>query len=102
MFDAEMSESSSGQVVLTDIDSETLNAILLYIYTGEATVNDSISYTELIYGAEKYELQELKHHCFHKMYECVTDETIGSLAVAAYTYNADDDIKKSVKNYCLR
>lgn len=102
MFDSEMEESESNQVVLTDIDFETMHAVLLFIYTGEVKMNELISYTELIYGAEKYDLPELKRHCFRKMFECVTEETFGMLAVAALTYNADTEFQESVEKYCLR
>lgn len=102
MFDSEMTELMSNQVTITDIDEETLNVVLLYIYTGKVMTTESISYTDLIYGAEKYDLPQMKHYCFDKMWECVTDETIGELAVAADIYNADKDTQECVKNYCLR
>jgi speckle-type POZ protein len=100
MFDSEMKESQSSQVFLTDIDAETVYAVLIYIYTGKVVLSEGTSYTELIYGAEKYDLPQLKHYCFDKMFECVTDETVGTLAVAADTYNADKDTKEAVKKYC--
>lgn len=80
----------------------TFHAVLLYIYTGKIEKNDATSYIELIYGAEKYDLSELKEHCFYQLYESVTDETIGILAVAAENYNADEKTKECIKEYCQR
>lgn len=52
MFKSQMIESSTSKVKLIDIDSDTFHAMLLYIYTGKVEVNNSTSYTELVYGAE--------------------------------------------------
>lgn len=65
-------------------------------------MNGETSHTKLIYGAEKYDLLGLKQHCFDELYKNVTDETIGTLAVAAEIYNADEQIKNNIKEYCRR
>lgn len=101
MFDTEMKELTSNQVTITDIDNKTMHAVLLYIYTGKV-VNESTSYADLIYVAEKYDLPQMKCYCFERMWESVTDDTIGELAVAADTYNADADTQECVRNYCMR
>ncbi|KAG4071672.1 hypothetical protein HA402_011826 [Bradysia odoriphaga] len=102
MLESDMRETATSKIVLTDIDAEIFRAILLYIYTGKVEMNDSISYVELIYGAEKYDLAELKQYCFEQMCKSVTIDTIGSLAVAAEVYNADENIRKPIKEYCRR
>lgn len=99
-----MQESTASKVVLTDIDVDTVRAILLYVYLGKVETKDVAvaSCIELIHGAEKYDLVELKRYCFDQLCKSMTDETIGSVAVAAEVYDADQNIKECVKEYCQR
>lgn len=102
MFKSDVEEKPTGKIVVTEIDASVFRAILRYIYTGRAEVNDMNSYIDLIYGAEKYDLPELKHHCFDLLCNGVTVATIGDLAVAAETCNADDKVKEFIKKFFLR
>lgn len=102
MFESDVEETATSKIVVTEIDASVLRAILRYIYTGTAEVNDINSYIDLIYGAEKYDLPELKEHCFELLCDSVTIATIGGLAVAAETCNADDEVKEFIKNFFLR
>lgn len=102
MFKSDMEEGKNSKIVVTDIDACIFRVILWYIYTGKVDMNDTNLYMDLIYGSEKYDLSELKDHCFNLMCCSVTIDTIGSLAVAADTYNADDKIKEFIKKYFLR
>lgn len=102
MFETEMRESTSSKIIISDIDAETMFVVLEYMYTGKVIMTESISYTGLIYAAEKYDLPQLKRYCFNKMCECATDDTIGSLTLAAHAFNVDSDTKESLKKYCLR
>jgi len=100
MINSKMKESTTSQVHLTDMDPDTAHCVLTYIYTGKVTLTANTSYTELIYGAEKYDLPHLKNYCFDCLLENVTRDTIGTLAVTAYTYNAEPELRKAVKNLC--
>ncbi len=102
MFESKMKESATSKIVLTDIDSNMFSAILLYIYTGKVEVSDKLSHTDLIYAAEKYELLVLKQHCFNELCKNLSNETVGTLAVTADMYNADEEIKNFIKQYCHR
>lgn len=102
MLKSDMQEMATSQIVLTDIDATTFKAILLYIYTGKVEINDTTSHNDLIYAAEKYDLSDLKQHCFEQMYKSATVGTIGNLAVAAELYNADEKIKQPIKEFCQR
>ncbi|XP_037034067.1 speckle-type POZ protein B-like [Bradysia coprophila] len=102
MLDSHMLETVTSKIILNDIDATVFHAILSYIYTGKVDVNDTISCTELIYAAEKYDLSELKQYYFEQMCKGVTVKTIGNLAVAAEIYNSDEKTKQSIKEYCQR
>lgn len=97
-----MQQSTAIKVVLTDVDANTLQAVLLFIYSGKVEINDISSFATLVYAAEKYDVLGLKQHCFDQMIRNVTDDTIGNLAVAAQNHNADNDTKKCIKEYCQR
>ena len=100
MFESDMQEADKREVEITDMDADTVQMLLHYIYTGKVIVPESGSWTETIHAAEKYDLPELKDYCFDKMLECVTDSTVGVLAVAAYTYNANTETQEIIKKYC--
>lgn len=97
-----MTEANSGVIQVTDITPTALETIVRYLYTG--TVGEGRDYDfdllyEIVYGAEKYGLMELKNYCFQKLAACITDDNVGSLAVAAHLYGAEESIKATVKKF---
>lgn len=62
MFVHDMQESATNTLNLPDIEPDTLNELLTYIYTGEAP-NLEMYAESLLYHAEKYELSHLKALC---------------------------------------
>jgi len=65
MFDADMKEATSGLVEIDDVEPDIIEAMVEYIYTGEATkqVEDL---PQLVYVGDKYELKGLVEFCFQK------------------------------------
>ena len=63
-------EYQSGVINVTDMTPTMLGILLRYMYTAKwGAALDSDSLPEIIYGAQKYELNESKHYCF-----CETNE----------------------------
>ena len=58
MFLAGMKEAVEGEAVITDVDEETLQEVLHYIYTGKLSGKD-FSINSLCYAAAKYQLDTL-------------------------------------------
>ena len=100
MLTSDMEEANSGLINITDLTPKTFQQILRYIYTGSTdSAIDSEDLLELTYGAEKYGLDELKRYCFTKLVACVTEQNLGSLAIAAHLYGAPDAVNNALKKF---
>ena len=58
MFLSGLKEAVEGEAVITDVDEETLEEVLHYIYTGKLSGKD-FSINSLCYAAAKYQLDTL-------------------------------------------
>ena len=68
MLMSDMQEAHAGTLHVEDISTTTFDIILRYIYTGKVSTElDPDLLHEIIYGAEKYGLNELKNYCFRKL-----------------------------------
>ena len=59
MFTHDMKETRRGEVVIKDLDSDTVGKMLAYVYTGKVEEIEAKA-AELLAAAEKYILPELK------------------------------------------
>jgi len=59
MFENIMVENETGEVEITDFDVGTIKSMIIYMYTGEAELNDETN-EQLIRAADKYLLNGLK------------------------------------------
>jgi hypothetical protein len=62
MITNDMTESRQGFAEITDFDFNIMRQILRFIYCGEVESMDKIA-RDLIFAAEKYQLDELKEMC---------------------------------------
>jgi speckle-type POZ protein len=61
MFQNEMQEKSSNEVVVTDMEPDALKLMLQFIYTGHCQIG---AWTEdLFFAADKYDIKDLKEIC---------------------------------------
>ncbi|GFT94796.1 speckle-type POZ protein B [Nephila pilipes] len=60
MFSNEMKEAIDNEVHITDIDAPTLEAMLRYIYTGQTGSLSDVLAGDLLFAADKYQLEGLK------------------------------------------
>ena len=61
MFQNEMQENSSNEVVVTDMEPDALKQMLQFIYTGRCQIG---AWTEdLFFAADKYDIKDLKEIC---------------------------------------
>ena len=61
MFQSEMQENSSNEVVVTDMEPDALKQMLQFIYTGRCQIG---AWTEdLFFAADKYDIKDLKEIC---------------------------------------
>ena len=99
MLSADMRESVSGQIEMDDFEPEVVRVILRYIYTGKVEETAGGILLSAIYGAEKYNLAGLKEYCFNELMQCLTNENVGPLAVAAYLCHAEESLCQALKSY---
>lgn len=67
-----MKEKKAKSVTFEDIGTSALKEILKYIYTGAVEIADQKSCKDLLYGAEKFGLEDLKSVCVAKFIEDLT------------------------------
>lgn len=63
MFDRDMLENKTGVVEIEDLDDDTLEKLLLFIYTGTVKDLEWEMAPHLYYAADKYGIEELKKEC---------------------------------------
>ena len=67
MFQAEMREKTSSQVVIRDLKAKLIPEMLKYFYTGSCCINDKKPDIEMVSGlleaADKYQIDVLKEMC---------------------------------------
>ena len=66
LFQQEMEESTTRKITIQDVNKDTIDAALEFIYTGEITKNVK-NVSELIYFADKYDIADLLELSFHKV-----------------------------------
>jgi speckle-type POZ protein len=61
MFQNEMQENSSNEVIVTDVEPDAFKEMLQFIYTGRCQIG---AWTEdLFFAADKYDIKDLKEVC---------------------------------------
>ena len=88
MFEHNMQESSNNRVEIDDIHHDVFKVMLVYIYTGRVpnTVGD-LAY-DLLYAADKYQLDHLKALCEQQLSKNLTVENAARTVQLAHMHNA--------------
>jgi hypothetical protein len=101
MFEHNMKESISNKIMVDDFDPEIMEVLVQYIYTAKLVdLTNSEMIAGVIQAADKYQLTELKNHCFLHFSRCIIDEYVGCMAVLAYLLHAEEYVKTVIENYC--
>lgn len=96
MFESPMIESKKMTAVLDDIDSDTMIAVLRFIYCGKAENIDRLA-PKMLYCAEKYNLKELKEFCLKFLLKNVSKDNVIEYITLADRY----DTKLNLLERCL-
>ena len=95
-----MHEVNSGLINVTDMIGVVFGILIRYMYTGKVDAAlDLDCLMEVVYGAEKYGLKQLKNYCFAKLVKCICEDNVGTLAVAACLYRAEKQVKNSIRKF---
>jgi len=97
MFEHDMKESTTGEVEIKDFELETVQAVLLFIYTGEVEYNEENT-KQLIRAADYYQLQGLKKKIEDVLIKAVKVENAIDMFVLGDGAHADKlrDVSKEV------
>jgi speckle-type POZ protein len=75
MLTIKMEETATNEVKVEDFDSVTMRKLLRFIYCGEVQdLKENIK--DLIYAAEKYEVNQLKEICIDELAKNVSEENV--------------------------
>jgi len=85
MFQNDMTENSGRSMKVVDVGPKTMAGVLEYMYTGGIT-SEVENMSELIYIADKYDMEGLLEMCFKKLYE-ISDDEIGDVLFIAHKHN---------------
>ncbi|GFY56060.1 hypothetical protein TNIN_348811 [Trichonephila inaurata madagascariensis] len=100
MFTSDMKEKSTDSVDMEDLDDDTVQRMLLYIYT--ATMPNLLwdSACNLYAAADKYEILSLKSDCSSFLKDNISSDNVLDLFILADKYQ-DEDLKSSMKEFLL-
>ena len=80
MFSGNFVESK-GKVMITDVSRSTMTKLLLYIYTGY--IQDGDIDVDVLYAADKYEMEQLKAYSESKLLEKLNIDNVFDISLAA-------------------
>lgn len=89
MLNADMIESKLKEVVIEDIDSDTMLEVFRSIYTGEAHNLEKIG-IEILLAAEKYDLPKLKAMCSLELSDILCEGNIFLILLLADRANEEN------------
>ena len=97
MLSSDMQESSSNEVKIEDLDADTVQKMLSFMYTGTLpNIKESKDTDKLLYAAEKYQLEHLKNICSNKLAKNINQENAIDLLIKAHLYHL-----AGLKRYCI-
>ncbi len=97
MLSSDMLESSSNEIKIDDLDADTVQKMLSFMYTGTLpNTKESKDTDKLLYAAEKYQLEHLKKICSNKLAKNINQENVIDLLIKAHLYHL-----ASLKKYCI-
>jgi len=88
MLRHEFLEKQSSRVDVKEIDSETMELLLSYIYTGHVSDFKNVSVVELFKAADRYRLDHLKQMCEEELVNRVEPTNAADILSLAHKYNA--------------
>lgn len=88
MFDHQMKENQTRVVDIVDINPDTFRSILYFIYTDKVKLETEEEAKKLLFAADKYMLELLKHKCEEFLSSCVRSSNFLELLALAYVHTA--------------
>lgn len=94
MFVAGMKESQSNEAVITDVNFDTFEEMIHFIYTGKVSPKFSELAMELFEASHKYQIENLKKLCEMEISQNLSEENSAAVMEFANFYDCDDSLKE--------
>jgi speckle-type POZ protein len=94
MLKTNMKELGTKTVKIEDFDSKSMQELLRFIYCEEVQDLKEIA-KDLIYAAEKYEVNQLKEICIEELSKNVSDENVIELLIIADRISGTEELIKA-------
>ncbi|CAL1282495.1 unnamed protein product [Larinioides sclopetarius] len=102
MFESEMKERVQNSVIITDISIATLKNLIEFLYTANFCESDQRGgleeLFEIYYGAEKYEVMDLRTLCACKIMKNASVDNVLQILQLSHLHN-DKDLKMKVMSF---
>ena len=86
MFSHDLQEKKSSEVVIDDLEENTVSELIHYIYSGQVR-NLNNQAIKLISAADKYDLKELKATCESYLRDKISKANVCDIMIVAYLHN---------------
>lgn len=96
LYNSQMMESTSKEVVIEDIEPEIFLPLLQFLYGQEITINGG-NVLHFLYVSKKYEVNDLVKHCVDYLISFLCMDNVLGIFMGAFAYNESTLIKKCMK-----
>ncbi|CAL1291031.1 unnamed protein product [Larinioides sclopetarius] len=100
MFEHDMKENINKKVEITDMDADTLDRFLLFLYSETLEDLQWNRVTKLLYAANKYQVESLKNECSLFLMSRLSSPNVCEALVLADFYQ-DDELKTKCQDFIL-
>ncbi|CAL1281797.1 unnamed protein product [Larinioides sclopetarius] len=101
MLTNDMKEKNTDCIKVEDLEYETVQRLLLFLYSDSLEELQWESAIQLYYAADKYAIEKLKFLCSTFLVENLSTSTASELLLLADTHN-DTELKKIVEDFILK
>lgn len=98
MLNYDTHENQTGEVSIKDMDKSAIDAILLYIYSGDIDKLMTENVISIYAAAEKYDIKNVKEMCVKFMLRNLSVEWVCDVIKFAYLYN-EAEVSECVRQY---
>ncbi|CAL1295604.1 unnamed protein product, partial [Larinioides sclopetarius] len=101
MLSSDMREKNSNIITIDDLEDDTVQQLLLFLYTDQLEDLCWDSAMKLYYAGDKYQIERLKIFCSSFLVDNVSISSASELLILADTHS-DSDLKVAVEDFILR
>ncbi|CAL1279324.1 unnamed protein product [Larinioides sclopetarius] len=101
MLSSDMREKNSNIIPIDDLENDTVQQLLQFIYTDRLEDLCWDSATKLYYAGDKYQIERLKVICSSFLVNNVSPSSASELLILADKHS-DSDLKEAVEDFILR